>query len=153
LCSTISQIPRYTYPGSMWIFVQERKADSLGTLSFPNSTSSRTPFSTSTPITVAAAQSSTSINHSSNITSNNASTSAICCCVVQDTISEEWWEEYSTTSTHGLVNLTAITTYVTQGPNGTTLSSTSTVTLTNTSSIPLLLCPTKPLVQPRRIVP
>lgn len=112
-----------------------QKSDDLGTLSFPNATLSRTVPSISTPVTVTSSRSSTSSSQPSTSSPFNVSTSEMCCFVVQDTISEEWWEEYSTTSTHGLVNLTAITTYVTQGPNGTTLSSTSTVTLTNTSFV------------------
>ena len=61
--------------------------------------------------------------------------SKVCCFVVQDTISEEWWDIASTSSTYGLVNVTAVTTYVTRGPDGlgTIIGSNSSVTMTNTS--------------------
>ncbi len=61
----------------------------------------------------------------------------MCCFVVQDTISEEWWDEFSTTSTYGLVNVTAVTTYLTKGPDGlgTIVGSNSSVTVANTSFV------------------
>jgi hypothetical protein len=56
---------------------------------------------------------------------------------VQDTISEEWWEELSATSMEGLVNVTTIVTYLSKGSDGvgTIISSSSSVTLTNTTFV------------------
>jgi hypothetical protein len=57
--------------------------------------------------------------------SNNTSTALksatthVCCFVVQDTVTEEWFQQTSYSTTHSVVNLTSITTFITPYPNTT----------------------------------
>jgi len=105
-------------------------------VSFPNATTSSTLPSTSTPVTLASVPSSTGGDDPIRL-SKDPYTTPVCCFVVQDTISEEWWDEFNTTTAFGLINVTSVTTYLSNGPDGvgTIVGRSSSVTVTNTSFV------------------